>query len=220
VAEFQLKSSAIFSASAAATLLLVGSQAKAQNDGARWSRTSQGAAPVRRAVVAQSQQQSVSMMPQRAPFPYSRRSRPVFPGQRTDGSQQQQFRATTGAPTRRGIATQPQQTYFVPEPVFQPFPRPVAFTLLPAILLSDGTVLANFGFGFEPVSRFCGNQFVIAGNQQTIATGSFSATQPSPNQATESAQMLPSAQRFPVLTTASLSSCWTRDSFGQFFVVR
>src|SRR5436190_9543700 len=89
VAEFQLKSSAIFSATAAATLLLVGSQAKAQNDGARWSRTPQGGASVRRAVVAQQQQQSVSMMPQRAPFQYSRRMRPVFPGQRADGSQQQ-----------------------------------------------------------------------------------------------------------------------------------
>src|SRR5205809_4922835 len=77
VAEFQLKSSSMVSATAAVSLLLVGGQAKAQNDGGRWSRTPQGAASVRRAIVAQQQQQSVAVMPQRAPFQYSRRVRPA-----------------------------------------------------------------------------------------------------------------------------------------------
>ena len=110
------------------------------------------------------------------------------------------------------------------------FPRqPVAFTLIPAILMSDGTVLADFGFGFEPVTRACGNAVVmstpqvIAGNGVVLSRGSSTVTftQPVPNQATASQLNLPSAQsQFPILTAASQSACFTRDAQGRFFVVR
>lgn len=110
------------------------------------------------------------------------------------------------------------------------FPRqPVAFTLIPAILMSDGTVLADFGFGFEPVTRACGNSVVlstpqvIAGNGVVLSRGSTTVTytQPVPNQATPSQQNLPSAQtRFPILTAASQSACFMRDAQGRLFVAR
>jgi len=150
------------------------------------------------------------------------------------------FRAQPPASGRR-IATEtprPQVTIvavpFSPgfnQPLNQSvFPRqPVAFTLIPAILMSDGTVLADFGFGFEPVTRACGNAVVmstpqvIAGNGVVLSRGSSTVTftQPVPNQATPSQLNLPSAQsQFPILTAASQSACFTRDAQGRFFVVR
>jgi hypothetical protein len=110
------------------------------------------------------------------------------------------------------------------------FPRqPVAFTLIPAILLSDGTVMADFGFGFEPVTRACGNAVVMstptvfAGNGVILSQGTSTVTftQQVPNQVTPSQQNLPSVQsRFPILTAASQAACFTRDAQGRFFVVR
>jgi hypothetical protein len=149
------------------------------------------------------------------------------------------FRAQPQASgSRRATETpHPQQTVIVQSvPGFnQPFnqsvfPRqPVAFTLIPAILMSDGTVLADFGFGFEPVTRACGNAVVmstpqvIAGNGVVLSPGSTTVTytQPVPNQATPSQQNLPSAQsRFPILTAASQSACFMRDAQGRLFVAR
>ena len=101
--------------------------------------------------------------------------------------------------------------------------------LIPAILMSDGTVLADFGFGYEPVTRACGNAVVMstpqvfAGNGVVLSPGSTTVTytQPVPNQATPSQQNLPSAQsRYPILTAVSQSACFTRDAQGRFFVAR
>jgi hypothetical protein len=110
------------------------------------------------------------------------------------------------------------------------FPRqPVAFTLIPAILMSDGTVLADFGFGYESVTRACGNAVVMstptvfAGNGVILSRGTTTVTytQPVPNQATPSQQNLPSAQsRYPILTAASQTACFARDAQGRFFVAR
>lgn len=134
----------------------------------------------------------------------------------------------TGSSGRRAVAAnaQPQIIVVPGQPQFSPvFPRqPIVFTYIPAILMSDGTVLANFGFGYEPVTRACGGgvvinstPMVIAGNGRVIRGG----TQPAPNQATESARNLPSNQvRYPILTSASQMSCYTRDSSGRWFAVR
>ncbi len=150
------------------------------------------------------------------------------------------FRAQPRASgTRTATETpHPQQTTVIVqsslgfnEPLRQSvFPRrAVAFTLIPAILMSDGTVLADFGFGYEPVTRACGNAVVMstpqvfAGNGVVLSPGSTTVTytQPVPNQATPSQQNLPSAQsRFPILTAASQSACFTRDAQGRFFVAR
>jgi len=115
----------------------------------------------------------------------------------------------------------------ISQPVFPV--QPVAFTLIPAILLSDGTVMANFGFGYEPVTRACGNAVVMstptvfAGNGVILTPGTTTVTytQPVPNQQTASQQNLPSAQsRYPILTAVSQTACFTRDAQGRFFVAR
>jgi hypothetical protein len=64
---------------------------------------------------------------------------------------------------------------------------------------------------------------VFAGNGVILSRGTTTVTytQPVPNQMTPSQQNLPSAQsRFPILTAASQTACFTRDAQGRFFVAR
>lgn len=97
---------------------------------------------------------------------------------------------------------------------------PVAFTLLPAILMSDGGVYANFGFGYEPVSRACGSHSrVIDGRGH--ATPQRGSVSPAPGANTPSAQNLPSvrAQR-EAARRAALHACYARDPYGRLVVIR
>ena len=133
--------------------------------------------------------------------------------------------------TRRGVETPPPQPTVVVVPAQPGFPQvapqPVTYFVLPAILLSDGTILANFGMGYEPVTRSCGSYFVVS-NQQRVVAGNGKVlsqgptyTQPVPNQQTASQQNLPSAQnRYPILTAASQLSCWSMDANGRPYVLR
>jgi hypothetical protein len=109
------------------------------------------------------------------------------------------------------------------------FPRrPVIFTTIPAILLSDGTVVADFGFGFEPVFRSCGGAVVVgeptvmAGNGVILSPGTPTYTQPVPNQQTASQQLLPSAQSINAanLSLAAQGACFSRDAAGRIIVFR
>jgi hypothetical protein len=92
--------------------------------------------------------------------------------------------------------------------------RPVQFTVVPAIVMSDGSIFANFGFGFEPVLRSCvANVVVVGGQPQRI--GSNGA--PIPNHgATQPRVAQPQVRLSPVAQTA----CFTRDGFGRVFVYR
>ena len=144
------------------------------------------------------------------------------------------FRADPAQPnSQRGVQVQRQPTVVVvPQPFVSSlvFPRqPVAFITIPAILLSDGTVLADFGLGYAPVTRACNSQVVVLSGSQprviagngVVLSGAPTYTQPVPNQATASQQMLPSNQsRYPILTSASQTSCFSRDGGGSVFVVR
>lgn len=107
------------------------------------------------------------------------------------------------------------------EPV-TPFPvapaYPVAFTLLPAILMSDGGIYANFGFGYEPVARACGRSRVIDGRGMRTSQR---YPQQAPASVTSSAQNLPSVQaQRRAAARAGQTACYARDSYGQLVVVR
>lgn len=135
-------------------------------------------------------------------------------------------------PNRRtGVETRPAPPTVV---VVQPSPFPgvvfqqqVTWMVLPAVLLSDGTVLANFGMGYEAVTRSCGNSFVvsnehrvIAGNGKVLSPG-YTYPQTAPNQPTASQQMLGiNSSRYPILTAASQVSCFSFDANGRPFVLR
>jgi hypothetical protein len=100
--------------------------------------------------------------------------------------------------------------------------------MIPAIVLSDGTVVANFGFGFEPVFRSCGGVVVVgeprvvAGNGVILSAGTPTYTQPVPNQATASQQLLSSNQSINAanLSAAAQSACFGRDGAGRIVVFR
>jgi len=109
------------------------------------------------------------------------------------------------------------------------FPRfPVLVTLVPAILMSDGSVFANFGFGYEPVYRSCSGA-VVVGQPTVVASNGVvlsqpqrpTYTQPVPNQQTASQQFArANLAGTAVVSDAAQSSCFNRDASGRVFVYR
>lgn len=95
---------------------------------------------------------------------------------------------------------------------------------VPSILLSDGTVLANFGSGFEQVHS-CATVVVIAGEPRVVAgngrvlsrPAAPTYTQPVPNQITASQQLSSYTRAFGG-SNAAQASCFTRDAVGRVFV--
>lgn len=128
--------------------------------------------------------------------------------------------------SRRGIEAPPKQPDVIVIQETADFDRrggggrrqPTLF-VIPAMVTSDGTVLANFGMGLEPVTRSCGGTMVTSRSRVVGSNGRVltepNYTQPVPNQATASQQM-----SYRVLTAASQTACFTTDGSGRFFVVR
>ena len=127
---------------------------------------------------------------------------------------------------RKGVEVKP-----APVPTADPFflpAQPVAFNLVPAILMSDGTVWANFGFGFEPVVRSCGSVVVtqpavMAGNGALITQPAAPTyMQPAPVQKTASQQVIAASQNGATVQTSRVAqlSCFGRDASGRVFVLR
>jgi hypothetical protein len=129
---------------------------------------------------------------------------------------------------RQGVEARPPQPVVVDPNGFYRNPsypvQPVQFTLVPAILMSDGSIFANFGFGYEPVIRSC-SAVVVTGSPQVIGSGGVKLgpsnampyTQPVPNQMTASQQMIANGTR---ISAPAQLSCFTRDAAGRVFVYR
>lgn len=138
------------------------------------------------------------------------------------------FRASTGSTGTPAVETKPQPQIIVhpgndyrhPGTVFRR--QPVAYTLVPAVLMSDGSVYANFGFGYEPVHRSCsgavlvGQPTVVAGNGVVLNAPAPTYTQPVPNQQTASQQMVSSNRT----ASSQYSACYSRDPYGRVQVYR
>lgn len=136
----------------------------------------------------------------------------------------------------KAIARDPAPTVIVvtPSPVFhQPFfqhqffpRRALTLIMVPAVVLSNGSVFADFGFGFEPIFRSCGGAVVgptrvVAGNGLVLSPAAPTYTQPVPAQITPSQQLLPSAQaRSVVISSVAQSACFSRDAAGRVFIFR
>jgi hypothetical protein len=147
-----------------------------------------------------------------------------------------QLSPNTGGGGSRGIARDPQPTVIVvTPPVFhQPFfphqffpRRALTLITVPAIVLSDGSVFANFGFGFEPVFRSCSGGIVVApmrvvgANGTVLSPAAPTYTQPVPSQMTSSQQLLRSAQpRTVVVSSVAQTACFSRDAAGRIFIFR
>ena len=137
--------------------------------------------------------------------------------------------AAQAAPTRRGTEVRPQAAAPAASPAPSPFgapaPHVVALKLVPAVIMSDGSVFADFGFGLEQVRRACGGVGGL-GDTRSLSSGATIPTQSSPGmqrapaQRTQSQQNLTSqpSQRQP--SRAALGSCFTRDASGRVFVTQ
>lgn len=102
----------------------------------------------------------------------------------------------------------------------------VPLRVIPAVLMSDGSIMADFGSGLEFVRRACPSSAstmplrIVAGGQTQPAPElqPVPGMQPSPAQTTPSQQMLPSAQR--AASQAAQSSCHLRDQRGRVYATR
>jgi hypothetical protein len=134
---------------------------------------------------------------------------------------------------QRAVETKPQPQIIVqrrhdsryPETVFRR--QPMAYTLVPAMVMSDGSVYANFGYGFEPVYRSCSGGVVVgqpttvvAGNGVVLNPQAPTYTQPVPNQQTASQQMLSVNRTGQAVNRTQYASCYSRDPYGRVSVYR
>jgi hypothetical protein len=123
----------------------------------------------------------------------------------------------------RAVEQKPAPVVVVDQPGMSStvFRQPVAYMLVPAILMSDGSVLANFGSGFELVSRSCSGG-VVVGQPQVIGGNGFIVSQGAPPTYTQaapaqrSAQSAAAAQRSRHISAA----CFSRDGSGRLFAFR
>ena len=119
------------------------------------------------------------------------------------------------------------------------FPNAAIVQNIPVVMLQDGRVFANFGYGYEQVVRTCtpGGIAPIVRGYQPVTTGSTIVqptavqpivTQPAPAQATASEQMLARALSPAAVVTAVpgplavqlvTPSCWSSYA-GSVFVFR
>ena len=94
--------------------------------------------------------------------------------------------------------------------------QPVLFTLVPAVIMSDGSIFANFGFGLEPVLRSC------AAAATTVVVSGAPPRRISSNGASIPNRGAPQAapQQTIALSAAAQMGCFTVDNFGRVFVYR
>lgn len=106
-------------------------------------------------------------------------------------------------------------------PVYPSYPAyPVAVTYIPAIIMSDGSVYANFGTGYFPVRRACPTRSARVLDGRGMRTERY--RQPAPAQRSASAEALPHVQeqRRREMELAARSACYTRNAYGGIVVVR
>src|SRR5687767_11635400 len=132
------------------------------------------------------------------------------------GSTRQGVIATPPPAPARAVPANPS----FPDALFPSIPvhqvHPVQFTLVPAVLMSDGSIFANFGFGFEPVLRSCASAapvVVVGGTPRRVAGNGTVIPSHAPSQQVQQQPQV-------VLSSAAQTGCFTRDNFGRVFVFR
>lgn len=131
-----------------------------------------------------------------------------------------------GATARQGVQVRRENDAIAPTAPVATGAVPVR--VIPAVVMSDGSILADFGSGLEVVRRACPSAVAnmplrIIGapvsTQPVPGLQPVPGMQPPPAQSTPSQTALPSAQsRAP--SKAALSSCHLRDQRGRAFATR
>ena len=154
--------------------------------------------------------------------------------------------AGTVAPRVAGIAPPPAAVLVVPnQQVFIPRGFSIVGNV-PVVTLTDGRVFANFGNGFEQIVRNCSAlvtfvnpqviqpavvqpvvvQPVVLAPSTTVATQPIPPipyTQPWPNQATASQEMLAAAGQQALISQSTVinsTTCFSGNGQGQVFIAR
>jgi hypothetical protein len=151
----------------------------------------------------------------------------VVQGQLSGG----EWHLPTGTAGKTGVVPKPQPQIVIVQPqsprYHRVFPRyPGGATVVPALMLADGRVFADFGFGYEPVYRSCssavvvGQPRVIAGNGVVLSPAAPTYTQPVPNQQTASQQMATANGTRNVVVSGAQTACFSSNGAGQIFVYR
>lgn len=110
------------------------------------------------------------------------------------------------------------------------FPLQSAVVFVPAVVLADGRVFANFGHGFEQIFRSChasalsgggvvGQPSVIGGNGAVLTPQVPTYTQPVPNQQTASQQMA-AANLGQTTVIPAYTTCFSQNAAGGVIVYR
>lgn len=144
---------------------------------------------------------------------------------------------TASSGSARGVQVKPQPQVIVVQPqvhhqrtVFHRrrmvFPQQSAVIWVPAVVLADGRVFANFGAGFEQVFRSCssgvvvGQPAVIGGNGVVLTPQAPTYTQPVPNQQTSSQIMAAGSHAQTIVSAPAFSTCFGRNPSGGVIVYR
>ena len=128
--------------------------------------------------------------------------------------------------------TYPRSTVFrrVPGGGHNPYARPYGgASVIPAVVLNDGSIFANFGYGYERVFRSCSSggtvvrqpvvgSPVVVGSNGVVLSPTY--TQPVPNQQTSSQQMAARVTGQTSVSVPAQTACFNRDGAGRVFVVR
>lgn len=139
----------------------------------------------------------------------------------------------TGRPRVGVQAPPPQQTVVVSRPAMYLPPQPVAFTLVPAVVMSDGSIYANFGYGYEPIVRPCANAAFVTTNGVVSPYGTVTYqpaaptyVHPAPNPVTSpytrtgQTTVVTSGAQYTQFSTNSQQHCFSRDASGRVYAYR
>ena len=127
----------------------------------------------------------------------------------------------------------PRSTVFrrVPGGGHNPYARPYGgASVIPAVVLNDGSIFADFGYGYERVFRSCSSNAVVRqpvvgspvviGSNGVVLSAVPTYTQPVPNQQTSSQQMAARVTEQQPASVRAQTACFNRDGAGRVFVVR
>lgn len=143
----------------------------------------------------------------------------VFRQQPASGSG---HRATSATPQAQPAPAYPAYPTYPGTPLNPRYP--VAYTVLPAIIMSDGSIYANLGYGYVPVQRSCVAQYqqprVLNGSDLLWNGGNpLTTTQPAPAQLTQSQLNLRAGRTVTTQAQRPANACYRMDPYGPVVVV-
>ena len=144
-----------------------------------------------------------------------------LPNKAAGGTRQATLRPRVDHDAERRVAVVPSQAGSLLNPVYR-----VPVIVVPAVLLLDGSIFANFGFGFEPIFHTCAAVAsvgaVVAANGVVLAQAPASSQSAHVTSQLTRAQLLQTgvAVHSTVVSDLGRLACFNRDGSGLVSVFR